>query len=710
MIGCGGWSGPLLLAAFYISASTPRAWNIAFYFLALLLNYPHFMATVYRAYHTSGEFAKYRIFTVHVALLLALAGVIAHLWYPLVPWIVTLYVCWSPWHYTGQNFGLLMMFARRNGVAPTHTERLALHLAFIASFILLMLGFHTGSSGDPLILSLGLPFKFTLPARAALSAFFVAASISALGSMARRSRWRAIIPLVMLAATQFLWFLAPALIEIATGWDVPQTRYSSGILAVLHSAQYLWITSYYQRREAHTAGVLQWKFSAYFVTLIVGGIALFIPGPWIVSRVFHADFAASFLLFTALVNIHHFILDGALWKLRDSRIASLLLNTESKTDAQSATSGNAIISAARWLAAPSKGARTVRIGAVITLFAWAAMDQIHFYWSSGATNLTSLQYAALLNPDDSAIQVRLARAANLAGKKEMALAALQQAAAVSAGNFSLQESYARGLIEAGRDSEAYAQYVQILTRWPKKVDAHVNQGLLAARLGRTDEAVDHWERAIDLDPSQANAQLYLGEALDQRGEMQAAARHYRAFLQIVAAHPNDYRGEATSVLSVLIKIGDADAITGRQAEALQSYQTAANYARESGNSALESLTLIHLADLQEKQNHLSSAARSFQQALTLDSSLSDRRAVASDWVNYGQFLHRHGQSERLVLVCFLYAEKLLKDLPGEELSAVAEARRASESLLSRGDISKVRGAIDFTVNEARNLLPEKLEK
>ena len=113
LAGCGAWSAPLLLLAFYATTAYSRGWAVAFYFLALLFNYPHFMATVYRAYHTHSEFAKYRIFTVHTALLLALAGVFAHLWYPLLPWIFTLYICWSPWHYTGQNFGLLIMFARR---------------------------------------------------------------------------------------------------------------------------------------------------------------------------------------------------------------------------------------------------------------------------------------------------------------------------------------------------------------------------------------------------------------------------------------------------------------------------------------------------------------------------------------------------------------------------------------------------------------------
>jgi hypothetical protein len=244
-VGCGAWSAPLLLAGFYFANSYGRGWSVAFYFLALLSNYPHFMATVYRAYHTRDEFEKYRIYTVHVALLLAVAGVVTHLWYALLPWIFTLYICWSPWHYTGQNFGLLVMFARRAGVSPTETERRALRLSFIASYILLMLSFHTGASGDALILSLGLAAKFTLPARAVLALFFVGASGWALISLARRSSLRTILPVLTLTMTQFLWFLLPAVIELASGREIPQTRYSSGLLAVLHSTQYLWITSYY---------------------------------------------------------------------------------------------------------------------------------------------------------------------------------------------------------------------------------------------------------------------------------------------------------------------------------------------------------------------------------------------------------------------------------------------------------------------------------
>lgn len=702
LIGCGAWSAPLLLLAFYASSTYSRAWAVVFYFLALLFNYPHFMATVYRAYHTRTEFQKYRIFTVHVALLLALAGVIAHLWFPLLPWIFTLYICWSPWHYTGQNFGLLMMFALRSGLAPSPAERTAIHLSFIASFLLLMLSFHTGASGDPLILSLGLPAKFTLPARGVLALFFVAATGWALFSLVRRSSLRAILAPLTLAVTQFLWFLLPALVELFSGHEVPQTRYSSGILAVLHSTQYLWITSYYQGREARAAGDTRWSFSRYLVTLIAGGIALFIPGPWIVSRVFHADFAGSFLTFTALVNIHHFILDGALWKLRDSRVAAVLLNTNAKTQDTAREAPNPLQSASRWLASSAPGARAIRIGAVILLFVWAAVDQMHFYWSSKTENLPALERAAKLNSDDSSVQLRLAQAERVAGNRNAALDAFHRAAEISPAGFSQQEAFARGLIEAGRDAEAYTQYGKILARWPRNIDALVNFGLLAQRLGHDEEAVDSWERAVDADPSQANAQLYLAQTFEGRGEVQAAARHYRAYLQIAAAHPEEYHDKKSSVIAVFIKVADADNAADRSDEAQKGYAAAIDFALKAGDKTLESLALAHQAELQEKVGDAVAAAQSYQHALAVDATLSDARGSASDWLNYGQFLRRQRQPERLVFACMLRAERLLSATPGDELSAVVQARSESEARLGRG-AAAVRSRSEGLATEASSL-------
>src|SRR3974377_2061651 len=76
LVGCGAWSAPLLVFTNYVSPRSSTQWSFAVSLLAALFNYPHFMAPVYRASHTYGEFQRYRYFTVHVALLLAFAGLI----------------------------------------------------------------------------------------------------------------------------------------------------------------------------------------------------------------------------------------------------------------------------------------------------------------------------------------------------------------------------------------------------------------------------------------------------------------------------------------------------------------------------------------------------------------------------------------------------------------------------------------------------------
>src|SRR5277367_1792396 len=133
IVGCGAWSVPLLLLAYFSSAASTLTWSVLFYVLALFFNYPHYMATIYRAYHTKEDFEKYRIFTVHITGLMLLAGLLSHLNFALLPWLFTIYITWSPWHYSGQNYGLLMMFVRRAGARPSENARQALYSAFLCS-------------------------------------------------------------------------------------------------------------------------------------------------------------------------------------------------------------------------------------------------------------------------------------------------------------------------------------------------------------------------------------------------------------------------------------------------------------------------------------------------------------------------------------------------------------------------------------------------
>jgi tetratricopeptide (TPR) repeat protein len=687
LVGCGAWSAPLLAIATWLTPAHAHAWTVAFYLLAIVFNYPHFMATIYRAYRTRADFEKYKFFTLHVTLLMALTGVLLHASYRLLPWVFTLYICWSPWHYTGQNYGLLMMFVRRSGAEVTPRERRAIYGAFVASYLMLLSSFETGGSADPLILSLGLPAKVTLVARLALGAAFAALCFLAFRRLIRRSGVGAMTLPLTLAVTQFLWFVLPTLLELHADYHVPQTRYSGGILAVLHSAQYLWITSYYQQREARAAGRPVWRMPTYFLTLVAGGIALFIPGPWLVSRLLRFDFTTSFLIFTAVVNVHHFILDGAIWKLRDTRIASLLINrsgaTQPNVKLSVPASGANAAGAALWVGSRIASAPAFRVCLVALLFLWGGIDQIHFALGNNEGDPSALRHAARMNPYDAMLQARIALAAAKAGQKDEEVAAFTRAVAINPHNAALQHACARALIEDGRYQEAYQHYAKMLALFPRDTDALVNYGLLAGRLGHPEEAMDAWKRAADADPSQPNPHLYLAEAFDQRQEPAAAARHWEAYLQSAAAHPDDPAAGAGQQISGTIQLADDDVRIHRTDAARTAYLSAIGLAERAGDARLESLALAHLADLEEKNGDAKSAAKYYQRALGLDAKAGDPRSAASDWFNYGQFLRRHNLPEELAYACFLHAENLLEGAGGSDLETVKTIRRPIESRLGR---------------------------
>jgi tetratricopeptide (TPR) repeat protein len=684
LVGCGAWSAPLLAIATWLTPSHEHGWAVGFYLFALIFNYPHFMATIYRAYHTRKGFEKYKFFTLHLTLLLVLTGILLHASSRWIPWIFTLYICWSPWHYTGQNYGIMMMFARRAGAQMTKTERRWLHAAFVVSYLMLLASFETGGSSDPLILSVGLPVKFTLPLRLVLGAAFALFASMAFRPLIRQHGLRTMAAPLTLVLTQFLWFVLPTLLELRAAYQIPQTRYSSGVLAVMHSAQYIWITSYYQQREARAAGQSAWRMSTYFLTLIAGGIALFIPGPWLVSYIFHFDFTNSFLIFTALVNIHHFLLDGALWKLRDSRVASLLFDTSDRKAAGSNAAADSFTAGAvRSLGLRIFSAPLFRITLAALLFLWGGMDQIHFALGTNEGNLASLQRAALMNPYDSMLEARIAAAETKAGRRDSAVAALTRAVAINPHNAALQHGCARAMLEDGRYADAFEHYRKMLEMFPRDSDALVNYGLLAARLGHPEEAVDSWERAVDLNPNQSNAQLYLAEALDQRGEPAAAARHWETFLRLAAAHPNDSIATARQEVSATIQLADDRARINHLDEALTDYLSAIALAEYAHESRLESLALAHLADLQEKKGDTQSAAHSYQRSLALDATADDPHSEAFDWFNYGQYLRRHGQPEEFAFACFLKAENLLGATGEADLQTIQTIRHDVEKRLGR---------------------------
>ncbi|MGH8277250.1 MAG: tetratricopeptide repeat protein, partial [Steroidobacteraceae bacterium] len=408
-------------------------------------------------------------------------------------------------------------------------------------------------------------------------------------------------------------------------------------------AQYLWVTSYYAKREAITLekGEAGWKPWRYFGTLIAGGIALFVPGPWLVSYIFRYDFTASFLIFTALVNIHHFILDGAIWKLRDGRIAALLLNRRERSAEEGIAP--AMGNATRWLRGSLSSTRALRVAAFSALLLWAGVDEARYYLGGGAQGISSLSLAARLDPYDSVVQMRLARAQSETGDYEASVAALRRAVATNPAEPAPQLELARAYIAHGSYAEAYAQYRKTLLLVPQDADALSNFGILAGRLGHGDEAIRSWQRALAADPAKADLHLYLAEVLQAQGNIADAASQYQAYLQWLAAHPGA-RPAPQKMITVLLRYAGVSAQM-HQPEAAQRFDAlAVSIAQQTHQPALESLAHAAIANVQARSGQSGAAALSYQQALALDAALPDRRSEAADWFNYGEFLRQQGQS------------------------------------------------------------------
>lgn len=682
IVGCGAWSIPLLLLSYSSVASSTRAWSVAFYALALFFNYPHYMATIYRAYHREEDFHKFRLFTVHTTAVILLTVLVSHFWLGMLPWIFTLYLTWSPWHYSGQNYGLFMMFVRRAGAKPSILERRALYGAFITSYLVLFLGFHTGPSSDPLFISLGIPAHVGRWGQIGLGATFLALSGYGWSRLLHSIRWRKLLPCFTLFSSQFLWFLLPAAMALFRGMQIPQSRYSTGVLAVMHSAQYLWITSYYARREAEEAPGRNWRPSAYFAVLVAGGIALFVPGPWLASRIFHHDFTASFLIFTALVNLHHFILDGAIWKLRDGRVAALLLNSRDRlTNAASHARGRLSATWA-WVSGSTASARGLRVSAAILLLAWGIVDQARYYFALHSENARDLQRAALLDSFDSPLQMRLARRELEDGHPQQAESAWRKAIQSNPADPAPRQALLRFLLEQNRFDEAYKLSEAYLSYFPKDADLWVDRGLLALRLGSAEQAVESWNRAIAANPNQMLAHLYLANELDHEGKSQVAAGHYNVALGEIAQQPAARRPAPAQLIAIALRMADCEMRASHSTEAIQSYKLAARIAKQTNETKLESIANVNEAAIQADSGNLDQALPLYQHALRLDDSIDDQTSSAEDWLAYGRLLAKAGFPLRLVYACFVKSASLQNSLrDASQRQYLADARHEAERRL-----------------------------
>jgi Tfp pilus assembly protein PilF len=541
LVGCGGWTLPL---AAVVAAASRGGLDSApvFYALALVCNFPHYAATIERAHGSTGDGLRRRLWTVHLAA--ALAGLTA-----LAPWdprlgraLVTVYLTWSPWHYTGQNFGITLLLARRGSIAVARRDRTIVRAAFVVSYVSWLFWMHGTPPASPDVLSLGFPAALALPARVGASAIFAILAVIAAARLVARAGVRASAGPLVLLGTQALWFVVPTLPGIGPASQFEPAYFSAGVLAFAHCAQYLWITTWAARRSDRA-----WSPARYATLLIVGGAALFIPVPWVASRLLPLELTRCLVTVAAVVNIHHFAIDGMIWKLRDPRVAASLLATSDSSNPPTAVTTPASRVPAR--------ARAALAAAVVGV---ALLDQLQYHLTRGGTSQQRLKLASALAPHDARVLVRRAETQAASGAMEDALALLDRTLALDPLNAAALRARGVLLVRTGNLAGAAAHYDLVERRINPDLSTLVNAAVLAARTGDLDRARTRLERALALDPTNAAAHLDLAEVHMLRRDPAAAVPHFHAWLEgVEAAGTMDERTSAVAD-TVRRKLGAAE--------------------------------------------------------------------------------------------------------------------------------------------------------
>jgi tetratricopeptide (TPR) repeat protein len=139
-----------------------------------------------------------------------------------------------------------------------------------------------------------------------------------------------------------MWYVVPGFL-LSSGFDIYSSLAMTAIvLSGVHSIQYLWISSYYKKREDPTGKLLPYLTKPTLAGAAGLGVMLIFFSPSVLGSVPYDSGLA--LLAASALNVHHFAIDGVIWKLRDGAVARALLGATSDNAA-----ADAIPTWPRWL-------------------------------------------------------------------------------------------------------------------------------------------------------------------------------------------------------------------------------------------------------------------------------------------------------------------------------------------------------------------------
>lgn len=318
-----GGLGSLVFAVLAVLASV--AWGgfgpaiiVVFMHVGLAVNYPHYAATyelVVRERKKAPRSFRILMASLPVVLLVVLAGAVYQ--DKLLSPILRVYLTWSPYHYAAQHFGIASMYCARKGAPLVEGEKNLLKAGFVgvALFMIVTLNASSldpraGGEGSVLLMPILPPWTYLVAL--ACAAAGVAASIAAYARVRARTGkgWDRMVTILLVV--NFVWFVVPN-VWIPGKTNGPWVGPSLGTwipvaIPFFHCAQYLGMTTHRARTTGPVRPVI------LLVSLMLLGFGLFEVTAMVLEHTVKMTEDRSLLLMASIVNVHHFWLDGIVWR------------------------------------------------------------------------------------------------------------------------------------------------------------------------------------------------------------------------------------------------------------------------------------------------------------------------------------------------------------------------------------------------------------
>ena len=289
--------------------------------LSFLLVGPHYAATYRRAY-TSREVVRAHPWVTLVAPPILIAAALLAVRFPTTVGLAYfgLYVGWSGYHYSGQSLGLAMLYPLRQGARLEPREKRLISLPLYVSWILSLLGLFrlSSSARNPAYEAVRHAYPGPpLPTWAvALGLAVLAASLTGVWTVARARRARGMPlpwPTYAVLSAQIAWFTI----------GLYQPLFNILLVPMFHGLQYLGLTTWHASREPGAGGL--GRFARYVLVVLLLGLVVN-PGLFMIFRGSDAGRALiAAAAVTSFVNLHHFLLDGRIWRLRERRVVQSMV-------------------------------------------------------------------------------------------------------------------------------------------------------------------------------------------------------------------------------------------------------------------------------------------------------------------------------------------------------------------------------------------------